>query len=136
MGSTRAPPAEALLVPCIAQELLNEALHPLGVSFREQPVDGAGAPKLEDLLPHAAQALQRGYPVPVMLGPAAGQDRRVALFLQVQQSGKSRAYQLFDVLSQEIAWVNEGDLLSRTELPFASKHNRRITRIALPQSRA
>ena len=122
--------------PALAQDLLNEALHPLGVTYREQPLDGAGQPKLEEVMSQAVQALQRGLPVPVALGPQPGQDRRLALFLQVQTSGKSRAYQLFDVLSQEIAWVNEGDLFARAELPFANKQNRRITRIALPASRS
>jgi len=118
--------------PAIVQDLLNEALHALGVTYREQGVDGAGQAKLEEVMSQAAQALQRGMPVAVALGPQPGQDRRFALFLQVQQSGKSRAYQLYDVLSQEIAWINEGDLLARTELPFSSKQNRRVTRIALP----
>lgn len=122
--------------PTLAQDLLNEALQPLGVVYREQPIDGAGQSKLEDVMPQASAALARGLPVPVTLGPAPGQDRRFAVFLQVQASGKSRAYQLYDVQSQELAWVNEGDLLARTELPFASKHNRRITRIALPMSKS
>lgn len=122
--------------PVLAQDLLNDALHPLGVTFREQAIDGAGQPKLEEVMPQAAAALQRGLPVAVALGPAPGQDRRLAVFLQVQISGKSRAYQLYDVLSQELAWINEGDLFARTELPFASKHNKRITRIALPTSRS
>lgn len=122
--------------PVIAQDLLNEALRSLGVAYREQAVDGAGQLKLEEVMTQAAAALQRGVPVPVTLGPAPGQDRRVALFLQLQVSGKSRAYQLYDVLSQELAWINEGDLFARAELPFASKHNRRITRIALPLNKA
>lgn len=122
--------------PVIAQDLLNEALHSLGVTYREQPVDGAGQLKLEEVMTQAASALQRGVPVPVTLGPAPGQDRRVAVFLQLQVSGKSRAYQLYDVLSQELAWINEGDLFARAELPFANKHNRRITRIALPLNKA
>ncbi len=121
--------------PAILQDLLNEAMHALGVTYREQGVDGAGQLKLEEAMAQAAQALQRGMPVPVALGPEPGKDRRFALFLQVQTSGKSRAYQLYDVLSQEIAWINEGDLFARTELPFAAKQNRRITRIALPMLR-
>lgn len=118
--------------PVVAQDLLNEAMRSLGVTYREQAVDGVGQLKLEEVMTQALSALQRGLPVPVALGPNPGQDRRLALFLQVQVSGKSRAYQLYDVLSQELAWINEGDLFARAELPFASKHNRRITRIALP----
>ncbi|MBL8951129.1 MAG: hypothetical protein JNK82_10155 [Myxococcaceae bacterium] len=118
--------------PAIVQDVLNDAMHALGIAYREQGVDGAGQAKLEDVMAQVAQALQRGLPVPVALGPDPGKDRRFALFLQVQTSGKSRAYQLYDVLSQEVAWLNEGDLFARTELPFASKANRRITRIALP----
>ncbi|MBK7863039.1 MAG: hypothetical protein IPJ65_31410 [Archangiaceae bacterium] len=130
LGAVAASPGSAL-----APEQLNEALQSLGVSFKEQQVDGPNQPRLEEVMAQAAQALQKGLPVPVALGPAPGQDRRLALFLQLQVSGKSRAYQLFDVLSQELAWINEGDLFARAELPFASKQNRRITRIALPVSR-
>jgi hypothetical protein len=54
------------------------------------------------------------------------------MLLQTSSSGKSRAWQLYDPFSQELVWANEGDLLARTELPFANKTNRRITRIALP----
>ena len=43
-----------------------------------------------------------------------------------------RAWQIYDPFSGELYWVNEGDLLQRTELPFSIKTNRRITRIALP----
>jgi hypothetical protein len=120
----------------IVQDVLNEASQSLGLVYREQAVDGPSQPKLEELLALAAQALQRGLPVAVALGPAPGSDRRLALLLQVQSSGKSRAFQLFDVLSQEIAWINEGDLLARSELPFSSKSNRRITRVAVPTSRS
>lgn len=135
-SGSHAPVLPAGSGPILAQDLLNEALHLLGVTYREQPVDGTGQSKLEEVMTQASSALARGLPVPVALGPAPGQDRRLALFLQVQTSGKSRAYQLYDVLSQELAWINEGDLFARTELPFASKHNRRITRIALPMSKS
>jgi hypothetical protein len=134
-GSNAAVPAPSS-GPVIVQDLLNEAAGTLGLVFRELAVDGPGQLKLEDVLAQAAQALHRGLPVPVALGPQPGSDRRLALMLQCQATGKSRAYQLFDVLSQEIAWINEGDLLARAELPFASKANRRITRIALPTSRS
>jgi hypothetical protein len=134
-GSVPAAPPAAT-GPILVQDLLNESMHALGVTYREQAVDGPGQLKLEDALIQAAPALLRGLPVPVALGPAPGSDRRLAVILQVQHSGKSRAYQLFDVVSQEIAWINEGDLLARTELPFSSKTNRRITRVALPSSRS
>lgn len=122
--------------PALAQDLLNEVMAVLGVTFREHAVDGPGQAKLEDIVPQAAAALLKGLPVPVALGPAPGQDRRLAVFLQIQTSGKSRAFQLFDVLTQEVAWINEGDLLARAELPFANKQNRRITRVVLPTSKA
>ncbi len=118
------------------QDLLNESLQALGLSYHETGIDGPGEPKLEEALIHAGTALRVGMPVAVALGPSPGLIAVYALMLQVQISGKNRAFQLFDVVSQEIAWVNEGDLLARTELPFSSKSNRRITRIAIPTGRS
>lgn len=117
------------------EDLLNEASRGLGVTFKEQDVDGDAALKLEAALATASTALLRGVPVPIILGPAPGQHRRFAMLLQLQIQGKTRAWQLYDPFSDELVWANEGDLLARTELPFADKYNRRITRIALPSTR-
>jgi hypothetical protein len=114
-----------------AEDLMNEAVRALGVSFREQAVDGPQL-KLEKAIEAAHAALMKGVPVPVILGPSPGEYRRYALMLQVQTTGKSRAFQMHDPFTQETVWVNEGDLLARTELPFATKTHRRITAIALP----
>jgi len=72
--------------------------------------------------------------VPLGIGPAPGQTRRLVLALQLNASGKSRAWELYDPLSGELVWANEKDFLARTELPFANKANRRLTRVALPSS--
>ncbi|MBI3184949.1 MAG: hypothetical protein HYZ28_22645 [Myxococcales bacterium] len=117
----------------IAEELLNEAVRPLGIAYREQAVDGPKL-KLEKAIEAAHAALARGVPVPVILGPAVGEYRRYALILQVVTTGKSRAFQIHDPFAQETVWVNEGDLFARAELPFAQKSLRRITAIALPRT--
>ena len=82
----------------------------------------------------AATTSARGVPIPIALGPEPGSARRFAVLLQSQVSGKNRAWQLYDPFTAELVWANEGDLLARTELPFANKVNRRLTRIVLPQS--
>src|SRR5262249_22810431 len=113
-------------------DLLNDAFANFEIAFSEQPVDVHGGPRLDDLLPHAAAALQSGVPVVVALGPTPRADRTFALLLPAPQGGQNRAVQLVEGVTQELAWVNEGDLLARAELPFAAKQNRRITRIAIP----
>jgi hypothetical protein len=117
------------------EEFLNAAVRGLGLTFREQPVDGPEL-KLERALESASTALMRGVPVPIALGARVGDLKRYALILQVSTAGKSRAFQLHDPHSQETVWVNEGDLFARTELPFANKSLRRITAIALPVNRS
>ena len=132
-------PAAAVPTPAVGtklvEDLVNEAARALGVTFREQDVDDA-AFLLEAALQSAATAVGRGIPVPVALGPALGQHRRLALLLQTSTSSGKRAWQLYDPHSAELYWVSEGDLLARSELPFAIKTNRRITRIALPTLKA
>ncbi|MBS1150671.1 MAG: hypothetical protein H6Q89_2369 [Myxococcaceae bacterium] len=119
----------------LMEDLLNEAVRGLGVTYREQDVDDAGL-TLEAALGSAAAAVGRGIPVPIALGPAVAAHRRLALILQTSTSSGKRAWQLYDPFSGELYWVSEGDLLARTELPFSIKTNRRITRIALPLVKA
>lgn len=123
---------EAPLGSAIVADLLNEATRALGVAWREVTVDDVGGNPLEDLLGPIAEALGRGVVVPVAVGPSPGHHRRFCVCLQVATSGKARAFQLYDPFGHELVWANEGTLLSRTELPFADKANRRITRVVLP----
>jgi hypothetical protein len=138
-GSSRGgpPPATRGAAPAsgrLLEDLLAEATRGLSVGWREHDVDTAGGMALAEALASAAGALTRGIPVPCAIGPQPGQHRRLVLLLQVSVSGKTRAWQLYDPLSQELVWANEGDLLAKAELPFSNKVNRRLTRVALPQS--
>ncbi|MBL8914706.1 MAG: hypothetical protein JNM17_28635 [Archangium sp.] len=116
------------------ESLLAEATRSLHISWREQDVDVPGGIALADALASAAGALTRGIPVPCAVGPNPGDHRRFVVLLQLNTSGKNRAWQLYDPFSAELVWANEGDLLAKAELPFANKVNRRLTRIVLPQS--
>ncbi len=115
-----------------AEDLLCEAVKPFGLTYREQVVDGPRL-SLPRALEAAALALKKGIPVPVLLGPSAGEHRRYALLLQLQLSGKTRAFQLHDPFAKETVWVNEGDFIARAELPLSNKQLRRLTGIALPR---
>jgi hypothetical protein len=126
---------EAPLGSAIVADLLNEATRALGVAWREVIIDDVGGNPLEDILGPIAEALQKGITVPVAVGPSPGHHRRFCLMLQLSVSGKSRAFQLYDPFGHELVWANEGTLLSRTELPFDDKANRRITRVVLPISK-
>ncbi len=112
---------------------LNDAVAGLGLTFRDEPVD-AGKLTLEKALELAARALEGGAVVPVALGRKAGESGRQVLLLQAVTSPakKTRAFQLHDPFSGETVWANERDLLARSELPFAAKQWRRITRVYLP----
>lgn len=112
---------------------LDAAVAGLGLSFRDEPVDG-GKLTLEKALELAARALEGGFVVPASLGRKAGEDGRQVLLLQVvtTPAKRTRAFQLHDPFSGETVWANERDLVARTELPFASKQWRRITRVFLP----
>lgn len=139
LGSAPPPPSQSHASPTptsgkLLEDLLAEATRGLSVAWREHDVDAPGAMSLSDALASAAGAVTRGIPVPCAIGPATGQHRRFILMMQASASGKTRAWQLYDPLSQELVWANEGDLLARAELPFANKVNRRLTRIVLPQS--
>ncbi len=114
--------------------LLAEATRALQISWKEQDVDVPGGLSMAEALASAAGALARGIPVPCAVGPHPGDHRRFVVLLQLNTSGKNRAWQLYDPFSAELVWANEGDLLAKAELPFANKANRRLTRIVLPQS--
>lgn len=116
------------------ESLLAEATRGLSISWREQDVDVPGGLTMADALASAAGALSRGIPVPCAVGPNLGEHRRFIVLMQLNTSGKNRAWQLYDPFSAELLWANEGDLLAKAELPFANKLNRRLTRIVLPQS--
>jgi hypothetical protein len=115
-------------------DLLEEATRPFSLSWRERDVDAPGGLTMPEALEGASQALARGVPVPFALGPKVLQHRRLVLALQQSTAGKTKAWQLYDPLSRELVWTNEGDLLLARELPFANKAHRRITRVALPTS--
>ena len=119
----------------LMEDLLNESARGLGVAFREQDVDD-GHLTLESALGSAAAAVGRGIPVPIALGPAVAQHRRLAVMLQTSMANGKRAWQIYDPFSGELYWVSEGELIARTELPFSIKTNRRITRVALPLVKA
>lgn len=116
------------------ESLLAQATRGLSIAWKEQDVDLPGGLTLADALASAAGALSRGIPVPCAVGPSPGEHRRFIVLMQLHTSGKSRAWQLYDPFSAELLWAHEGDLLARSELPFANKMNRRLTRIVLPQS--
>ncbi|MDP1826215.1 MAG: hypothetical protein Q8L48_23310 [Archangium sp.] len=116
------------------ENLLAEATRGLSIAWKEQDVDVPGGLSMADALSSAAGALARGIPVPCAVGPNPGDHRRFIVLMQLNTSGKSRAWQLYDPFSSELLWANEGDLLAKAELPFANKMNRRLTRIVLPQS--
>ena len=116
------------------ENLLAEATRGLSISWKEMDVDVPGGLSMADALASAAGALSRGIPVPCAVGPSPGEHRRFIVLMQLNTSGKSRAWQLYDPFSSELLWANEGDLLAKAELPFANKMNRRLTRIVLPQS--
>jgi hypothetical protein len=136
-GSAPPPPTTSRPAaggPRLLEGLLAEATRGLGVSWREHDVDVPGGLTLEEALATAAGALTRGIPVPCAIGQKPGEHRRFVLVLQLSTSGRNRAWQLYDPFARELVWANEGDLLARSELPFASKVNRRLTRIVLPQN--
>jgi len=136
---SRSPASGPALGAAVANKLmedaLSEAVRAFGFSYRELDVDGDSGTTLEQALEQAAYALQHGAVVPVTLGPQPGQHRRFAVLMQLSVVGKNRAWQLYELASQELVWANEGDLLARAELPFSNKVNRRITRFALPNIR-
>ncbi len=119
----------------VFRDLLDEATRAFGLSWKEHEVDGPGGLPMAQVIDGLALAVGRGVPVPAAVGPAAGAHRRLIIVLQVSTAGRTRAWQLYDPLSSELVWANEGDLLAGRELPFANKTNRRLTRVALPTAR-
>ena len=111
--------------------MLNHAFAGLGLRFRERIVDGPRF-TLETALDRAALALERGIPVPVVLGSEVGDFVAYAMFLQVFKIGSRRAFQLHDPFSRTTAWVAERDLIARRQLPGMDRTRRRLTAISLP----
>lgn len=118
----------------LLSDLLTEATRALGIHWREDDVDAPGGLTLASAIAAASSALERGLVVAAAIGPNPGKHKRFILFLQVSTAGRTRAFQLYEPVSRELCWVNEGDLLQGRELPFGNKANRRLTRIVLPGS--
>ncbi|MBM4779072.1 MAG: hypothetical protein GQE15_15305 [Archangiaceae bacterium] len=130
-----AMPAMPAAAGRLFEDLLGEATRALGVSWREVELDVPGGVPIDQALQQAAGALQRGIPIPCVIGNAQGRPLRYLLVLQTSTSGTNRAFQLYEPFSQELVWANEKDLLSRGELPFDNKSLRRLLRMALPNAR-
>jgi hypothetical protein len=135
----RLPPAPPPSAPStnnvkIIEDLLNESTRVLGVTFKESDVDLPGGMTLNEAVHSAFGVVSRGIPVPVAIGPKPGVHKRLAIILQVSVTQKTRAFQLYEPVSNEVLWMNESDLLAGRELVFRNKTNRRITRMILPQS--
>jgi hypothetical protein len=139
VAAPSAPRKEASSLPPstggLFRELLDEATRAFALTWREHDVDAPGGLSMAQVLEGVAAALGRGVPVPGAVGPSALTHRRLVIVLQVSTAGRTRAWQLFDPISNELVWANEGDLLAGRELPFANKTNRRLTRVALPSAR-
>lgn len=134
LGASRGEPTSPRAGPVegpFAEDLMNQGTQALGVVYREEAVDRGGLTLAQALL-KAAEALADGLPVPVVLGAKAGKYTRHALLLQVQPSGKSRAFQLHDPIASETVWVHEKDFLACSELPLSTPSLKRITAVALP----
>jgi hypothetical protein len=127
------PSRPSSAVAPFAEALLDEATRANGLKWKEADLDTKGGLPLADALEAAAAALGRGIPIPCIMGPGVGQHRRFVLLLQVDPSGPRRAWELYEPITRELVWANEGDLLLGRELPFANKVNRRLTRMVLPQ---
>lgn len=115
------------------ETMLAQATRELSVAWKEHDIDCPGGLVLTEALRAAAQALQRGLPVPCLIGPKPGEHRRFIVLMQCHPAGTSRAWQLYEPLTAELVWANEGDLLGKIELPLADKINRMLTRVVLPQ---
>ncbi len=113
-------------------DLLGNATRALGITWAEYDVVGIGAASVQALLDRSAEALNAAMPVVAVLGSTQHVHRRFVLILQVQQSSKTRAWQLYEPLSREVRWLNEGDLTSEAELPFSDPGCHMVTRIILP----
>jgi hypothetical protein len=116
----------------VAQDLLFEALKRFYVAYREELMTGVSPTPFEVIAPKLATAVSDGIPVAATLGTAEGEERRLVLFLQLQMSGEVRAYELMDVVSQEVVWINEKDLTTGLDNHFSDKRNGRVLRFILP----
>lgn len=118
----------------VLDDLFNEALRGLGLSYREHPL-GQATSALASLLPEVRRALGEGLPVPLVLGADAGDRQAFGLLLQLDARSRTVAYQLYEPVSGDLAWVHEADLLAGAELPLSNKSLRRIVLLALPSRR-
>jgi hypothetical protein len=130
----QAPPTASTNNVKVIEDLLNESIRVLGVTFKESDVDLPGGMTLSEAVHSAFGVVSRGIPVPVAVGPKPGVHKRLAIILQVRAAQKTRAFQLYEPVSNEVVWMNEGDLLAGRELAFRNKANRRLTRVILSQS--
>lgn len=119
----------------LLDDWLNEAVRPRGLTFREHALDVEGSLSLEAAIPKMVEALKKGIPVPVAMGTAKLQVRRLGMVLQVSGANRRNVFQLYDPFAPEVVWVNEQDLVGRADLPFKHQLVRRLTHVALPQWR-
>ncbi|MBX7116204.1 MAG: hypothetical protein K1X64_17885 [Myxococcaceae bacterium] len=119
----------------LLDDLLNEAVRPRGLTFREHVLDAEGSLTLEAALPKMVEALKKGIPLPIAMGTQKRQVRRLGMVLQVSATSSRNVFQLYDPFAPEVVWVHEQDLLGRADLPFKHQLVRRLTHVALPQWR-
>ncbi len=129
------PRASGAASTLLFETLLADATRAHGLSWRESELDVPNGMSLDAAVAAGSSVLGDGLPVPMAIGPSPGKSARLIVALQISVSGRTRAWQLFDPFSSELVWANERDLRSATELPFADKFFRRVTRIALPSRR-
>lgn len=125
-------PSEVSRIKAPVHDLLTDALKRFYVTYREEMMTGATPASFDSIAAKLATAVSDGIPVAAALGSSEGEERRLVLFLQVQMSGDVRAYELLDVISQEVVWVNEKDLTTGLENHFSDKRNGRVLRFILP----
>lgn len=134
------PPAPAVGARAVSsgsglEEAANDASRALGVSWRDAEVDVPGGLSLAEAVRAGSAALTEGLTLALWVGPRVREPRRAVIALQLNRSGTTRAWQLYDPLSGETVWAHEADLQAGHELPFVDKANRRVTRILLPTAR-
>lgn len=127
------------LKPLTAQSrfaaVLTDETRRLGIIWKEYEIDAFKGLVMREALIVAADALGRGIPVPAFVGARPGEYTRIIVLMQLQASGNTRAWQLYDPLTAELLWTHEANLLAKEELPFANKTCRQLTRIAIPRGK-